>query len=894
MCPTGGGGGQLATDSAQPVPAGVASHDRTGIQRLDTAEHSRRDFDIAVSELRYRQLIANLPGRVVLMFDNDLRVVVATGEVLNTNGYNATTMTGELLSTVIPAAAMAILEPHYRAALRGECADLDYTSPVGGQQFRMRIGPVIELDGTTVGGLSVGEDVTEERARQFELEHLHLLSLLGSCRYSLGSGWAFDQQLLDLWGIDSSEDASAAIADLIVAEDRGATLAAWASVRANGGKCATTFRIHHGKTGELRHVQSRQQAMIDADGTLIRAASTHVDITDSVNAREQAGRARILAAKERAGLLRRVSDALAASRSGGTDVLQNITEFAAVALDSAAALRVLTPDLDSLEIDLVAHPDEHYRERLTDALRLSSESIDRPSTVREEVIVKGRLMCSIGRRRRRPEFMRRFSEQTGWQIEQCIIAPVRHDGKVLGLFTVFRSDLEMPYEPGDDDLVQVLADSMGSAIAERRASAIAEQEQRELLRHLASTEAREREMLAEAIHDDPMQLIVAAMLRVDNLRLKNPGDDAEFDQVAETLETAVDRLRRLIIAVIPPDFKNGIGVALRNLAEGIFTGTKTTVNVVGPTHVTLTEYTKAAAYRILREALVNVRKHAGAQHVTIELEDGDRRVTVSITDDGIGSAGIEASVGHLGVLTMRTRARAEGGSLSIDSAPDRGTTVTLSLPVANGLELSKPLALRVFLVDDHESVRRGVAELLEDEDDLTVIGGASSVAEALALIPALRPDVAVLDVRLPDGNGIELCRELRSQLPNLHCLMLTSHTDQHAMVDAILAGASGYVIKDIRGVDLVAAVRTVGSGRSLLDNRAAAALMSQFRANVDGRAASAGLTEHEHLLLDLIGKGLTNRQIGQRMMEQPSIVTHDVNQLFAKLGTRRPVIGGRK
>jgi len=107
-------------------------------------------------------------------------------------------------------------------------------------------------------------------------------------------------------------------------------------------------------------------------------------------------------------------------------------------------------------------------------------------------------------------------------------------------------------------------------------------------------------------------------------------------------------------------------------------------------------------------------------------------------------------------------------------------------------------------------------------------------------------------------------------------------------------GAGGYVIKDIRGVDLVAAVRTVGSGRSLLDNRAAAALMSQFRANVDGRAASAGLTEHEHLLLDLIGKGLTNRQIGQRMMEQPSIVTHDVNQLFAKLGTRRPVIGGRK
>ena len=134
--------------------------------------------------------------------------------------------------------------------------------------------------------------------------------------------------------------------------------------------------------------------------------------------------------------------------------------------------------------------------------------------------------------------------------------------------------------------------------------------------------------------------------------------------------------------------------------------------------------------------------------------------------------------------------------------------------------------LKVFLVDDHEVVRRGVADLLDEQDDLEVVGQASTVAEALARVPAMRPDVAVLDMRLPDGNGVELCRELRSIIPGLNCLMLTSYTDEEAMMDAILAGAGGYVIKDIRGLDLVSAVRTVASGRSLLDNRAAAALMA--------------------------------------------------------------------
>jgi two-component system response regulator DevR len=195
--------------------------------------------------------------------------------------------------------------------------------------------------------------------------------------------------------------------------------------------------------------------------------------------------------------------------------------------------------------------------------------------------------------------------------------------------------------------------------------------------------------------------------------------------------------------------------------------------------------------------------------------------------------------------------------------------------------------LTVFLVDDHEVVRRGVADLLEEDDGIEVVGQAATASEALARIPALRPDVAVLDMRLPDGNGVELCRELRSALPDLRCLILTSYTDEQAMLDAIMAGAGGYVIKDIRGMELVSAVREVGAGRSLLDNRAAAVLMSRLRASLAEPGPLAGLTEQEHTLLGLIGEGLTNRQIAERMFLAEKTVKNYVSRLLAKLGMER-------
>jgi two-component system response regulator DevR len=196
-------------------------------------------------------------------------------------------------------------------------------------------------------------------------------------------------------------------------------------------------------------------------------------------------------------------------------------------------------------------------------------------------------------------------------------------------------------------------------------------------------------------------------------------------------------------------------------------------------------------------------------------------------------------------------------------------------------------AVRVFLLDDHEVVRRGVADLLEAEPDLTVVGEAATAAEALARVPAVRPDVAVLDVRLPDGDGVTVCRELRSQLPDLRCLMLTSFADDDALFDAIMAGASGYVLKQIRGTDLVGAVRTVASGQSLLDPRTTAAVLERMRTAAERKGPVAELSEQERTVLALIGEGLTNREIGERMFLAEKTVKNYVSHLLAKLGMQR-------
>lgn len=194
---------------------------------------------------------------------------------------------------------------------------------------------------------------------------------------------------------------------------------------------------------------------------------------------------------------------------------------------------------------------------------------------------------------------------------------------------------------------------------------------------------------------------------------------------------------------------------------------------------------------------------------------------------------------------------------------------------------------RVFLLDDHELVRSGLRQLIEAEDDLEVVGEAATAGEARRRIPALRPDVAVLDARLPDGSGIEVCRDVRAIDPSIRALVLTSYDDDEALFAAIVAGAAGYVLKDIRSSDLVQGIRTVAAGGSLLDPTTTAHVLERLRNGPQEDRRLAGLTGQERRILELIADGLSNREIGARLHLAEKTVKNYVSSLLAKLGMQR-------
>jgi two-component system, NarL family, response regulator DevR len=197
------------------------------------------------------------------------------------------------------------------------------------------------------------------------------------------------------------------------------------------------------------------------------------------------------------------------------------------------------------------------------------------------------------------------------------------------------------------------------------------------------------------------------------------------------------------------------------------------------------------------------------------------------------------------------------------------------------------VSTRVFLLDDHEVVRRGLKEMLEAEDDIEVVGEASTAGMALAGIAEHSPDVAVLDVRLPDGNGVEVCREVRARDPKVGCLMLTSFSDDEALFDAIMAGAAGYLLKDVRGQDLVDAIRRVAAGDSLLDPTLTGKVLERLRRGDEEDPRLKSLTDQERRILSLIAEGLTNRQIADQLHLAEKTVKNYVSNLLAKLGMHR-------
>ncbi|MET0967493.1 MAG: ATP-binding protein, partial [Nakamurella sp.] len=484
--------------------------------------------------------------------------------------------------------------------------------------------------------------------------------------------------------------------NLVLPDDRAPTRAAYRAVLAAGGRTTVQYRVLHGKTGQLRHVIGTIAAVVDAEGALLRALATHADITEAV----QAQASKVSAAQARTLLLRSVSDAFTQAPSSLRSMMQSIVDIATAVLGDGTVLRVFTADATGVEADLVSDSDAAAGSRVLTSLHESARTFVQEPSCRSANSAAGELLSSRRDPGRREDFETRLGCPVTTTIQHYISAAVRHDGLVLGYLHVHRANLDNPYEDGDDHLIQVLADRIGSAIAESRIRELMEQqltersaiakrlhqliaEQRELLEQLSGVEERERILLAEAIHDGPMQLVVAVMMRLETMGM-NGGrmDEVQLEISIETLETSIRNLRTLIIALTPPDLSRGLGVALRQLAEGIFMGTTTEITVLGLAHVHLTALSKGNAHRILREALVNTRKHARATHVVLELTEENNTVIARLTDDGVGATSFDAGPGHLGMATMRARADAEGARLDISCSPGRGTTVVLTLPAA--------------------------------------------------------------------------------------------------------------------------------------------------------------------------------------------------------------------
>ena len=534
-------------------------------------------------DFRTRQLVDNLPD-AVMTFDTDLRLQLAGGRPLRHYGYDAPSLTGRLLSEVIPPEALAVLGPKYEAALSGTSEEYNYTSPVSGGNFLVRFQPIRDEHGEIVGVMSVTSDLARLRGLEFELEHARHLISIGSAAFERHSGWTVEPALLDMWGLDSVTLPSDVIDTVIVPEDRDAVRELWNGVRTGGGSAkGMDYRIIHGRTGAMRNLHGAVQAEIGDDGELLTASLTHVDVTEMVRARAEVERSQTELTHQRETLLRRVSDVVMRANVNLEQAMQMTIDLVVPTLAEGCALRLLSADRQRVEWYSVSHQDEARRE---DWMRwLASEEVRveaLPPFIQESVTTGEATWGSA--------FALGADEPAWFTGMRYIAAPIRNFGEILGVLTSVRTPDERPFDTSEVSLIQMLADRIGAMVAAERARIEADEQgarrrvlgsqlqaviadQRDLVQQLDRTESKERMRLAEAVHDEPLQLVVAAMLRLEVMRGQLPPASGDpVDDIERMLETAVEQLRTLIGTLTPPDLSAGLGPALRALAEATFLG----------------------------------------------------------------------------------------------------------------------------------------------------------------------------------------------------------------------------------------------------------------------------------------------------------------------------------
>jgi len=291
-------------------------------------------------------------------------------------------------------------------------------------------------------------------------------------------------------------------------------------------------------------------------------------------------------------------------------------------------------------------------------------------------------------------------------------------------------------------------------------------------------------------------------------------------------------------------------------------------------------------WHVAREAVANALRHSGCRRVAVTLRLAGRDLQLRVDNDGVGfDTSTPARQGHRGLRNMQRRAESVGGRLRVESAPGSGTAVTFSvpLPAEGGARM-----IRVLLVDDHDVVREGLRSLLRRSPDIEVVGEAGTAAAAEAEAARLQPDVVVLDVRLPDGNGVEVCRDIRAHRPETRVLMLTSYADDEALFASIMAGAAGYLLKETRAAALLEAIHTAARGGSLLDPAMTQRVFERLRAAATGPVdPMSQLSEQEQRILGLIAEGKTNKEIAVEVYLSDKTVKHYVSNILSKLQLSR-------
>ena len=398
-----------------------------------------------------------------------------------------------------------------------------------------------------------------------------------------------------------------------------------------------------------------------------------------------------------------------------------------------------------------------------------------------------------------------------------------------------------------------------------------------------------------------IQAIYAVTLSLDDvpdLVKEEPAEAAtRVDTAIDALHDVIRDIRHFIFGLQPLLLDSGsLMDGFNVLADELRRNTTTEIHVRGDEPPDLPLAMVADLLAIAREALANVARHADAGHATITVSGADGAVRLEIADDGRGfAADADLSHGHHGLANMRTRAAALAEPWRWRAEPAKGPVSSWSFP---GRELARrnPVAadasqrpLRLLVVDDHEVVRQGLVALLDRREGFEVVAQAGTVAESIDAAARYEPDLVIMDVRLPDGSGIEACRDIRSARPETRVIMLTSYPDEEAVLSAIIAGASGYLLKQIRGRDLVTALEAVGRGESLLDSAVTEKVLERVRRMASGAEADelSDLTAQERKILLLVAEGKTNKEIASEVFLSDKTVKNYVSSILSKLNLQR-------